>query len=126
MRGKTAFPLTRRGAELSTVGVPGGSGLEAGGVVGWVGVTPGGSGGGRTNGETLPEVAVDSAAVGLAVAAVAPGQGSVRKEPRASAVMPLRQRVTMRKRYVVAGSSPARVVRDVSAEWATVVGDQIP
>jgi hypothetical protein len=40
--------------------------------------------------------------------------------------MPLRQRVTTRKRYVVAGSSPASVVREVSAVCATVVGDQIP
>lgn len=50
MRGKTATPFTRIGAESSTVGVPGGRGLEVGGDVGCVGVAPGGSDGGRTNG----------------------------------------------------------------------------
>ena len=92
---------------------------------GGAGVTPGGSAGGSTNGEAEPEDDM-SAAAGTAVAAVDDGQGSVRNEPRASALMPLRQRATTRNRYVVAGSSPDSVVRAVSASWATVVGDQMP
>ena len=125
MRGKIALPLTRSGDELSTVGVPGGSVLELGGA-GWLGVTPGGSAGGRTNGDPPPVDGPASAAEGTAVAAVAPGHGSVRNDPRASAVIPFRQRVTTRKRYVVAGSRPASVVREVSSPRVTVVGDQMP
>ena len=126
MRGKTALPFTRSGDELSTVGVPGGS--PPGDCDGGVGVTPGGSDGGSTNGEPLPPpgVAAVSAAAGTALAAVEPGHASVRNDPRASAFIPLRQRATIRKRYVVAGSRPASVVRDVSAPCATVVGDQMP
>ena len=130
MRGKTATPFTRIGAESSTVGVPGGRGLEVGGDVGCVGVTPGGSEGGRTNGDPPPSEPVPPAPTwaeaGTAVAAVEPGQGSVRNEPRASAVMPFRQRATTRNLYDVFGSRPARVVRDVSSPRAAVVGDQIP
>ena len=48
MRGKIALPFTRSGEELSTVGVPDGSGLA---VDGGAGVTPGGRAGGSTNGE---------------------------------------------------------------------------
>ena len=96
MRGKIALPLTRSGEELSTSGVPAGSALDAGGVAGCVGVTPGGSAGGSTKGDPFPAVAVASAAEGVAVAAVEPGQGSVRNDPRASAVMPFRQRATTR------------------------------
>ena len=88
MRGKIALPLTRSGDELSTAGVPGGSVLEPGGA-GWLGVTPGGSAGGRTNGDPPPVDGPESAAEGTAVAAVAPGHGSVRNDPRASAVMPV-------------------------------------
>jgi hypothetical protein len=103
MRGKTALPFTRRGAELSTVGVPGGRGLAGGVEVGVVGVTPGGSFGGRTNGEpeVPPAPAAASAGSGVAVAAVEPGHASVRNDPRASAVMPFRQRARTWKRYVV-------------------------
>ena len=90
------MPFTRSGEELSTSGVPGGSALEV--VEGWDGVTPGGSEGGSTNGEPLPVVAVALAAAGTAVAAVAPGQALVRKDPRASEVIPFRQRVRTRKR----------------------------
>jgi hypothetical protein len=91
-----ALPFTRNGEELSTSGVPGGRGLDAGGAAGCVGVTPGGSAGGSTKGDPLPAVAVASAAEGVAVAAVEPGQGSVRNDPRASAIMPFRQRATTR------------------------------
>jgi hypothetical protein len=92
MRGKIAFPLTWSGDELSTVGVPGGSGL---GLEGWVGVTPGGRAGGSTNGDTEPAGDVSTAA-GTAVAAVDDGHGSVRNEPRASVFMPFRQRAMTR------------------------------
>jgi hypothetical protein len=54
MRGKTALPLTRRGEEVSSVGVPAGR-AELGGVAApCPGVTPGGTDGGRTNGEPPP------------------------------------------------------------------------
>jgi len=122
MRGKIAFPFTRRGAELSTFGVPGGSGPEGDGVPG---VTPGGTAGGSTNGEPDPDDELVEG-VGVATAAVEEGHGSVLKEPRASARTPFLQRTTTRKRYVVAGSRPVRVVRAVRAVCATVVGDQIP
>ncbi len=89
------MPFTRSGEELSTSGVPGGRALE---VEGWDGVTPGGSEGGSTNGEPLPVAAVALAAAGTAVAAVAPGQALVRNDPRASEVIPFRQRVSTRKR----------------------------
>jgi hypothetical protein len=126
MRGKTAFPLTRSGDELVTCGVPAGSVLVLEGeVVGAAGVTPGGRDGARTNGDPeAPEGA--PAAAGTAVAAKELGQGSVRKTPLTSRVNPFRQRATTRKRYVVAGSRPASVVRAVCALRATVVGDQIP
>jgi hypothetical protein len=68
----------------------------------------------------------ESAAAGTAVAAGACGHGSVRKSPFASLLNPFRHRATMRKRYVVAGSRPERVVREVRAPRAAVVGDQIP
>jgi hypothetical protein len=122
MRGKIALPFTRRGEELSTMGVPGGSAPV---VDGGAGVTPGGSAGGSTNGEAELEDAL-SAAAGTAVAAVADGHAAVRNVPRASPLIPFRQRATTRKRYVVAGSRPESVVRAVSASWATVVGDQMP
>src|SRR4029077_1038142 len=123
IRGKIALPFTRSGAELSTVGVPAGRPPPV--LAGAVGVTPGGSAGGSTNGE--PELELDpSAAPGTAVAAVALGQGSVLKDPRASLLKPLRQRATTRNRYVVPGSRPESVVRPVSELWATVVVDQTP
>ncbi len=126
MRGKTALPLIRSGDEFSRSGVPDGRAPE---VCPGLGVTPGGSEGGSTNGEpapVFPGVWVASAATGTAVAAVEPGHGLVRNEPRASEVRPFRQRATTRNRYAVAGSSPASVVRDVSADRVTVVGDQMP
>lgn len=127
MRGKTALPFTRSGAELSTTGVPAGMGLD-GGVPGAVGATPGGAvGGGRTNGEVAPPADdVASAAVVDALAAADPGQGSVLNDPRASSIVPPGDRVATRNRYVVAGSRPPIVVRVVCAERANVVGDQIP
>src|SRR6188768_3627903 len=131
MRGKIAFPSTRRGEEFSIAGVLGDNGLEVGGD-GCVGfVPPGGVAGGSTKGDppeppSGPLEPPDCAAAGTAVAAVEPGQASVRKEPRASAFSPLRQRATTRNLYAVPGSSPASVVRAVTSVRATVDGDQIP
>src|SRR5688500_8982308 len=120
MRGKTAAPFTRSGAEDSTFGVPAGSPPEVGGPLG---VRPGGSLGGSTNGELEPESEELAAGVGRAEAAAECGQGSVRNDPRDSARMPFRQRARTRNRYVVAGSSPVSAVRPVSAPRVTEVVD---
>ncbi len=71
-----------------------------------------------------PEVL--SAGVGAADAAIAVGQGSVRKVPRSSVRIPVRSRAVTRKRYVVAGSRPVSVVLPTSPAFAGEVGDQIP
>ncbi len=90
MRGNTAAPLMRSGAEDSTLGVPGGIAPGAGGV----GVTPGGSLGGSTKGESGADE--PSAGVGAAEASTEWGHGSVRNDPRASARIPFRHRARTR------------------------------
>src|ERR671919_1361172 len=123
MRGKIAAPLTRRGEEETTFGVPGGSALPPEGPP--PDEPPGGFTGGRTNGDWEP-VDVLSAVVALTEAATWEGQGSVRKVPRSSERIPVRSRAVTRKRYVVAGSRPVRVDFPIWFGWVSDVVDQMP